>query len=130
MENYKNESMIDVAYSVLKNMDDKISFKDLYEKVCELIGLSGEEAANKMSKFYTNLSLDGRFSALKNGEWNLKERCVYDDKDDFNLFYDDIDNEEKANKDVEELDEDETNEDDEDGDELDIDKESSSNDID
>ena len=36
MENYKNESMVDVAYSVLKEMEDKISFKELYAKVTEL----------------------------------------------------------------------------------------------
>ncbi len=105
MENYKNESMVDVAYSVLKEMDDKISFSELYSKVAELIGLSDEEKANRISKFYTNLSLDGRFNALKNSEWNLKERCAYDAKDDFNLFYDDMEKEEKANKEKEDVEE-------------------------
>ena len=117
MENYKNESMVDVAYSVLKEMEDKISFKELYAKVTELIGLSEEEATNKMSMFYTNLSLDGRFAALKNGEWDLKERCVYDD----------MDNEEKENKDDDERDDSENNEG-EDG--IDIEDSSSEDDID
>ena len=127
MENYKNESMVDVAYSVLKEMEEKISFKELYAKVTELIGLSEEEATNKMSMFYTNLSLDGRFAALKNGEWDLKERCVYDAKDDFNLLYDDMDNEEKENKDDDERDDSENNEG-EDG--IDIEDSSSEDDID
>ena len=94
MENYKNESMVDVAYSVLKEMEDKISFKELYAKVTELIGLSEEEATNKMSMFYTNLSLDD----MANEEKENKDDDERDDSEN-NEGEDGIDIEDSSSED-------------------------------
>ena len=67
-ENYKNESMVDVAYSYLKEINKKVKFNDLFNVISERIGFSEEEKENLISNFYTNLSLDGRFVTLGNNE--------------------------------------------------------------
>ena len=37
-ENYKNESMVDVAYSYLKEINKKVKFNDLFNVISERIG--------------------------------------------------------------------------------------------
>ncbi len=107
-ENYKNESMVDVAYSVLKGVPASMNFKDIYTKVLELKQMSEEEGKKVIAQFYTNLTLDGRFVDLKDNEWGLRERETYDKVHiDMNDVYSDIDEEAKANYDIDEHDEDE-----------------------
>ncbi|MBP5694593.1 MAG: DNA-directed RNA polymerase subunit delta [Bacilli bacterium] len=103
MENYKNESMVDVAYGVLVDAGTTVKFKDLYNSVCEKLELSEEEKDEKISLFYTNLSLDGRFVTLGENEWDLRSRQKYEKVHiDMNDVYSDIDNETTGNMDLEE----------------------------
>jgi DNA-directed RNA polymerase subunit delta len=108
MENYKNESMVDVAFSVLTDAGSTVKFKDLYNSVCEKLELSEEEKADRISNFYTNLSLDGRFVTLGENEWDLRSRQKYEKVHiDMNDVYSDIDNETTGNMDLEEYSEEE-----------------------
>ncbi len=110
-ENYKNESMVDVAYSILLNNGGTIGFKDLFAAVLERLGMTTEEGYEVISSFYTSLSLDGRFVDLKNNDWDLRERQTYDKVHiDMNDVYTDIDEEVAGNADVEELDDSEKEE--------------------
>ena len=103
MENYKNESMVNVAYGVLVDAGTTVKFKDLYNSVCEKLELSEEEKDEKISLFYTNLSLDGRFVTLGENEWDLRSRQKYEKVHiDMNDVYSDIDNETTGNMDLEE----------------------------
>ena len=77
-ENYRNESMVDVAYSYLKETNRKVKFNDLFNVISERIGFTEEEKENLISNFYTNLSLDGRFVTLGNNEWDLRSNQTYD----------------------------------------------------
>ena len=105
LENFKNESMIDVAYGVLKSKTTPISFNDMYKEVAQKLGFTPEMASKKVTFFYTDLSLDGRFVDLKDNTWDLRERQTYDKVHiDMNDVYSDIDEETAANADVEELD--------------------------
>lgn len=70
---------IDVAYNLLQDCKDGMSFKDLWEKVKTEMGYDDKMASKKISQFYTTLSLDGRFVNLDNNFWNLKTHCKYDD---------------------------------------------------
>ena len=103
MENYKNESMVDVAFSVLTDAGSTVKFEDIYNLVCEKLELSEEEKADKISNFYTNLSLDGRFVTLGENEWDLRSRQKYEKVHiDMNDVYSDIDDETTGNMDLEE----------------------------
>ena len=105
VENYKNESMKDVAYSILKDKKEPISFADLFKDVASKLELTPDEAKQKIAYFYTDITLDGRFVDLKDNAWDLRERQTYDKVHiDMNDVYSDIDEETAANADVEELD--------------------------
>ena len=107
-ENYKNESMVDIAYKLLKESDRVMSFQEIYKNVSDKLDLTPQERIAKMSQFYTNLSLDGRFVNCKNNEWNLRENVSYENAhQSLNDYYADIDEETIANTDTEELDDEE-----------------------
>ncbi len=107
-ENYKNESMVDVAYSFLKETNSKVKFNELFNAVSERMGFTEEEKENLISNFYTNLSLDGRFVTLGNNEWDLRSNQTYDKVHiDMADIYTDMEEETKANTDLEEYDKEE-----------------------
>ena len=107
-ENYKNESMVDVAYSVLKDLNKITRFCDLYNEVAIRLELTEQEKEDRISKFYTGLSLDGRFVTLGDNEWDLRSNQTYDKVHiDMNDVYSDMEEETKANTDFEEYDKEE-----------------------
>jgi len=74
------KSLIDYGFEVLSASKDPIKFIDLFKKSLELSGLelSESELKVKMSKFYTQLSLDGRFITLTDNFWDLRSRHVFE----------------------------------------------------
>ena len=73
------KSMLDLAYEVISQTKElPISFHELWESVCEKAGLSKEETHRQISRFYTNLSLDGRFVALTDNYWDLRSHHTFD----------------------------------------------------
>lgn len=108
---YMKRSMVDVAFEILSERIDPISFKELFFEVLTREGVTHEDGINLISKFYTDLTFDGRFVDLKNNEWDLRSRQTYDKVHiDMNDVYSDIDAEIAENTDIEELDEDEIKE--------------------
>jgi len=104
-ENFKNESMVDAAYSILKGMNKTVTFNELYDEVANAIGLSEEKKISLISKFYTNLMLDGRFVTLEDNILDLREKLTYDKVHiDMNAVYTSIDEDAKGNADVSECD--------------------------
>ncbi|MCI6788347.1 MAG: DNA-directed RNA polymerase subunit delta [Mollicutes bacterium] len=119
-KNYKNESMVDVAFDILNENQRTMNFQELYHEITKKLELTDEESLAKIAQFYTNLSLDGRFVTLGNNEWDLRKNQTYDKVHiDMNDVYSDIEEETAANRDVEELDEDVSDEDSDDKDEYD-----------
>ena len=119
------KSNLDVAYELVSNKRKPVEFSKLWEEVSQIQGLSEEEAKNKASKFYTALSLDGRFITLGENTWDLRSRYTFDKVHiDMNEVYaDEIEDDEKEideNASEKELfgdDEDEEDEDEDDEDE-------------
>lgn len=119
-KNYKNESMVDVAFDILNENQRTMNFQELYHEITKKLELSDEESLAKIAQFYTNLSLDGRFVTLGNNEWDLRKNQTYDKVHiDMNDVYSDIEEETAANRDVEDIEEDASDEDSEDKDEYD-----------
>lgn len=73
-----DKSLLEYAYEIVSASKDPISFKDLWGRICEEKGLSKEEMENKVSQFYTNLLLDGRFVNLGDNIWDLRVRHKFD----------------------------------------------------
>ena len=65
--------MVDVAYQVLHEKKKSMDFKDLWKNVCNKMDINMASETNKMSQFFTNLSLDNRF-ALINNTWDIRSR--------------------------------------------------------
>ena len=75
-----DKSLIDYGFDVLNSSKDPIKFIDLFNKAVELSGLelTDQEKKVRMSKFYTQLSLDGRFITLTDNFWDLRSRHVFE----------------------------------------------------
>lgn len=87
---------IDVAYDYLKSQKHSISFKNLWQVVKEELGFDESQAQKKISQFYTDLSLDARFTSLANNEWDLKSNHKFDEVfiDTADLVDDDLEEDE------------------------------------
>ncbi len=72
------KSLLDLAYDYVSQSKGQVSFKDLWAYVVEKAGLDEETAAKRVSSFYTNLMLDGRFVTLGENQWDLRSRHTFD----------------------------------------------------
>ena len=71
-------SLIEIAYEYVSSKNTSSNFKDIWAHIVAEAGLSAEEAAKKISKFYTSLMLDGRFVTLGENDWDLRTRQKFD----------------------------------------------------
>ena len=71
-------SLLDLAYDYVSQSKGQVSFKDLWAYVVEKAGLDEETAARRVSSFYTNLRVDGRFVTLGENQWDLRSRHTFD----------------------------------------------------
>jgi DNA-directed RNA polymerase subunit delta len=111
----KKLSMLDVAYDVLHSKKE-LTFKQLFDHVSKKLDFNDEEKAKKMAKFYTSLTLDGRFVALGDNTWDLRENQKFDKVHiDISEIYteaeEEVDDEEVDDEDREELGESDSDED-------------------
>ena len=72
------KSLLDHAFDYVSGQSQPSKFQDIWEYCVKEAGLSPEEAANKVSRFYTNLMLDGRFVTLGENQWDLRSRHKYE----------------------------------------------------
>ena len=97
MGNVKNESMVNVAFDVLTENKRMMNFLELFKEVCKRLEFNDEQACDRISNFYTNLTLDGRFVNLGDNEWDLRSNQTYDKVHiDMNDIYNEEDEEEES----------------------------------
>lgn len=116
------KSNLDVAFELVSRKKNPVVFSKLWEEVSQMQGLSEEEAKKRASKFYTALSLDGRFITLGDNTWDLRSRYTFDKVHiDMNEVYsdeaDEVEDEDRSEDDYFIDEEDEESEDEEDDDE-------------
>ena len=73
-----SKSLLDHAYDYVSAQSQQSKFEDIWAYCVKEAGLSEEEAAAKVSRFYTNLMLDGRFVTLGENEWDLRVRQKFE----------------------------------------------------
>ena len=73
-----SKSLLDLAYDYVSAQSQQSKFQDIWAYCVKEAGLSEEEAAAKVSRFYTNLMLDGRFVTLGENEWDLRIRHKFE----------------------------------------------------
>ena len=72
------KSLLDLAFDYVSQRKEEVAFKDLWAYVSKEAGLDEEAAAKKISPFYTNLKMDGRFVTLGENKWDLRSRHTFD----------------------------------------------------
>ena len=72
------KSLLDHAFDYVSGQSQPSKFQDIWAYCVKEAGLSPEEAAQKVSRFYTNLMLDGRFVTLGENQWDLRVRHKYE----------------------------------------------------
>ena len=72
------KSLLDYAYDYVSGRSEQSKFEDIWAYCVKEAGLSEEEAKQKVSRFYTNLMLDGRFVTLGENEWDLRVRHKFE----------------------------------------------------
>ena len=73
-----DKSMIDVAYDVLEKDGNDLSFTEIMNRVAAELEMSEEEKTARLGTLYTDLTLDGRFVAMKDTKWGLRKNHTYD----------------------------------------------------
>lgn len=68
------KSMIETAYSVLAAEKHPMPFLDLWKIVAKEMGFTPSQQDDNIAQFYSDLSLDGRFTNLKGNTWDLRKR--------------------------------------------------------
>lgn len=115
------KSNLDVAFELVSRKKNPVVFSKLWEEVSQIQGLSKEEAKKRASKFYTALSLDGRFITLGDNTWDLRSRYTFDKVHiDMNEVYtddsDEVEDEDRSEDDYFNDDDEESEDEDEDED--------------
>ena len=72
------KSLLDHAYDYVSKQSQPSKFQDIWDYCVKEAGLTPEEADQKVSRFYTNLMLDGRFVTLGENQWDLRVRHKYE----------------------------------------------------
>lgn len=76
------KSIVDIAYEAMNQWYDSgrveaIPFAELCEEVCSRLELIEDEFASIASRFYTDLTIDGRFVIKENNTWTLRKHEKY-----------------------------------------------------
>ena len=74
-----SKSFIEFALEVLESSKKPLPFKELFDltlKASEL-SLTSDEVRSTMSRFYTDLTTDSRFTNLEGNQWDLRSRHTF-----------------------------------------------------
>ncbi|MGX7349058.1 DNA-directed RNA polymerase subunit delta [Dolosicoccus paucivorans] len=71
-QNKEELSFIEVAYALLERQGDVVDFTELLVQIQDYLELSQDEIESKMTRFYTDLNIDGRFISLGENRWGLR----------------------------------------------------------
>ncbi|OAH48344.1 DNA-directed RNA polymerase subunit delta [Dietzia cinnamea] len=138
-EELQEMSLIEVAFEILKDKKQAITFQELMAEIKKVMKLDEAEVTERMVQFYTDINIYGRFMSQGEGRWGLRVWYPVDqieednvttvkpkkkkskkavDEDDLDLDeFDEIDEEDlDFDDDIEEFDEDDDDLDDDDDD--------------
>ena len=79
-------SYTDMTELILKEQKKSLNTPTIFRTICDLLGYSDEQYADKIGDYYTSLTTDKRFVFLDNNEWELREKhpvdIVVDEEDE------------------------------------------------
>lgn len=66
--------MIETAFQVLSSSKGAMPFLELWNHVAKEMGFNQAQHDDNIAQFYSDLSMDGRFTNLKGNMWDLRKR--------------------------------------------------------
>ncbi len=78
---FSEMSFIEIAYEILGDQRKAMAFKDLLATVTKIQGLTEEQIDERISQYYTDVNVDGRFMSI-DGKWGLKSWYPVDQIDE------------------------------------------------
>ena len=74
-----SKSLINLAFEKLQKSSEPVKFRDLFDECIKdaELELSEEEYKKTLSRFYTQLSVDGRFVCFADNTWDLRAHHKY-----------------------------------------------------
>jgi DNA-directed RNA polymerase subunit delta len=72
-EELRQTSFIELAHEIMTDKKQAVTFQELLKEITSLLEISGSKAKSRMVQFYTDLNIDGRFIALGDNRWGLRE---------------------------------------------------------
>ena len=102
--NMNKGSMIELAIKILEEKK-AMSFKDLWEQIKTELEITPEEEADRIGRFYTDLSLSGETILLADNNWDLRKRHTFEEltfNKDVSDIYSDLSESDNDETDVQE----------------------------
>ena len=78
VEEVKEMSLIEITYALFKDQKQSVTFGELLTEIKKLTGFTDEDLRSKLSQFYTDLNVDGRFICIGENQWGLRAWYPYD----------------------------------------------------
>nr|WP_318616979.1 DNA-directed RNA polymerase subunit delta [Sporosarcina sp. YIM B06819] len=72
-EQLSEESMINIAYAILTETREPLTLQQLMDEIRKLTGMTEKKMKEKLQQFYTDMNIDGRFLAINDNRWGLRE---------------------------------------------------------
>ena len=77
----------DIALLILQESGKKMKLRDIFERVCKVLGLPENIVDEQLMDFFELMSINKKFIMLKNGFWDLQTRhkldiVIEDEEDD------------------------------------------------
>lgn len=65
--------MIEIATLILEEENKALDFREIFDRIADLKGLSESEKDTWITQYYTDLNIDGRFMTKGSNLWGLKK---------------------------------------------------------
>lgn len=76
------QSMVDIAYELLKEKGEPMLYADIMEQVASKKGFTQSETEELIAQLYTEVNIDGRFVCVGRNLWGLKSWFPIDQSSD------------------------------------------------
>lgn len=97
-QNRAELSMIEVAHALLEQKNEEMYFNDLVNAIQEYLGKADTEIKETLSRFYTDLNIDGSFISLGDNKWGLRSWYAIDEIDEAVTHLEEDDEEETVKR--------------------------------
>ncbi|MCR8849997.1 DNA-directed RNA polymerase subunit delta [Rossellomorea sp. SC111] len=72
-EELSQTSFIELAHEILVEKKQAMAFEEIVKEIKGLLGISDKEVKSRLLQFYTDLNIDGRYIAMGDNRWGLRE---------------------------------------------------------